>query len=204
MEDLLMKWLPVAAALVIMTGFGFALGSRAEVASADGSWMDGTPQQWNVAGSAIPLAPASEPALDENIARCGRDERWPETEEDDAVLLAGWRLFGSYQAGWGVKVIQGLAGYDGMCRPVRYQEFVFVDGVFAGTVSPEPMDSRTDGAATSVRLLAQDRIMASFVRYTDADPLCCPSRTTSVSYRVDRTDAGPVLVPESSFTQPTS
>src|SRR5919106_120099 len=98
MEDLLMRWLPVAAALVIMTGFGLALGSRAEVASADGSWMDGTPRQWNVVGAAIPLAPASEPALDENIARCGRDERWPETEEDDAVSLAGWRLFGSYQA----------------------------------------------------------------------------------------------------------
>lgn len=199
-----MKWLPVVVALSVMAGFGFALGGRAEVARADGSWMDGALPQWNVPGSAVPLAPTSDPAQDDNLARCGRDERPPETAEDAAVTLAGWRLFGAYQAGWSIQVIPALSGYDGMCRPWGFQEFVFVDGQFAGTISPEPMNSRFDGAATSVRLVAEDRIFATFVRYNQTDPLCCPSRTSAVSYRIERTDAGPVLVPMSASTQPTS
>ena len=54
-------------------------------------------------------------------------------------------------------MISGLAAYDGMCRPLGYQSFVFVDGVFAGTVSPEPMNSRTTGAATDVNLRYADQ-----------------------------------------------
>jgi hypothetical protein len=157
-----------------------------------------------VPGAAIPPAPASDPFLDANIARCGRDERPPETPEDRAVSLAGWRLFGAYQAGWGVKLIEGLAGYDGMCRPLRYQQFVFVDGVFAGTIAPAPMDARTDGAASTVRLFAVGRIFASFVRYAQSDPLCCPSRITTVNYQIVYTEDGPVLVAVDATTRPTS
>ena len=61
-----------------------------------------------------------------------------------------------------------------MCRPLGYNGFVFVDGAFAGTISPEPMDPRTTGAG-SITGLQNGRINARYVRYAATDPLCCPS-----------------------------
>jgi hypothetical protein len=126
------------------------------------------------------------------------------------VAGAGWTVAGDYRAGWGVQVVLGLALYDGMCRPLQYQEFVFVDGRFAGTISPTPMDSRTDGAGETEAILsgidpaAPGQIVgASFRRYTAADPLCCPSATSFVTYRVERVGDAPLLVPLSVSTSPT-
>jgi hypothetical protein len=92
-----------------------------------------------------------------------------ELEQDRRVQGQGWDLVGAYQGGWQLLVIQGTAGYDGMCRPRQYQGFVFVRGAFAGTLSPRPMDGRTDGALSRV-LLADKRITAEYVRYTADDP----------------------------------
>jgi hypothetical protein len=80
-----------------------------------------------------------------------------------------------------------------MCRPYGYQFFVFADGIFAGTLSPVVMDSRTDGAASAVRLESPDRITADFLRYTATDPLCCASRISTAAYRVNRFALGPVV-----------
>ena len=82
-----------------------------------------------------------------------------------------------------------------MCRPLGYQVFVFVGEAFAGTLSPVPMDSRTDGAEVDVWLDAADYVRARFDRYTPADPLCCPSRTSVVAYEVRRALRGAVVVP---------
>ena len=71
------------------------------------------------------------PATDVDT-RCTDQARPAETDEDRAVERAGWTLFASYSAGWGVRIVRGLAGYDGMCRPMEYQGFVFVDGKLAG------------------------------------------------------------------------
>jgi hypothetical protein len=149
---------------------------------------------------AVPPAPPSDLSFAD--PRCLAQARPADTVEDGMVMDAGWTLYNAYQAGWGVILVDGLSGYDGMCRPVGYQTFVFVDGVFAGTISPEPMVARSDGAAIHVDLFGSDRISASFARYTGEDPLCCPSATTSVDYRIDRTDQGPVVVPASAFTSP--
>jgi hypothetical protein len=127
--------------------------------------------------------------------RCTQRERPAETAEDAALNAAGWRLFLPYPRGWGVTLIAATAGYDGMCRPFPYQWFVFVDGDFAGTVAPEPMFPRTDGAAGAVNLWFTDQLGAEFMRYSPDDPLCCPSGSTSVDYRIDRTPDGPVLNP---------
>ncbi len=118
-----------------------------------------------------------------------------ETGGDDALIAEGWRLLLPYQRGWGFTLISGLAGYDGMCRPLGYQSFVFVDGVFAGTVSPEPMDSRTTGAATDVRLWYANQVSANALRYAPDDPLCCASGTDSVDFTIEDTPDGPVLNP---------
>ena len=94
-------------------------------------------------------------------------------------------------------VVRGAANYDGMCRPRDYQDFVFVRGAFAGTLSPQPMDSRSDGAVNQVSVQS-GRVTGEYARYAPADPLCCPSRATSVVFEVSGTP--PLVRPLSSST----
>ena len=101
-------------------------------------------------------------------------------------------------------MLLGEASIDGMCRPWDYQAFVFVKGAFAGTLSPSVMDSRTDGALSEIRFPAPSAIEVVFLRYTDTDPLCCPSRLTTVRYRIERRPEGPVVVPVASWSKLTS
>ena len=84
--------------------------------------------------------------------------------------------------------------YDGMCRPFGFQVFVFIDGVFAGTVSPLIMNSRTNGAMSRLALVGRDQVIVDFSRYADDDPLCCPSRVSTVTYRIDRARGVPQLL----------
>ncbi len=81
-----------------------------------------------------------------------------------------------------------------MRRPVAYQQFVFVDGVFAGTLAPQAMMPRTDGALFDV-WIGPDEVGALHDRYAPTDGLCCPSAQTRVSFTVERTAAGPVVTP---------
>ncbi len=128
--------------------------------------------------------------------RCMSGDRPAETPMDGMLENAGWSLFNSYEAGWGITMVSGLSGHDGMCRPWSYHAFVFVDGVFAGTLAPVPSLSRTDGALTrDARIESDGRLGAVFIRYATEDPLCCPSRPSkAVSYQVERTPQGPVLL----------
>lgn len=71
-----------------------------------------------------------------------------------------------------------------MCRPRQYQAFVFVRGLFVGTLSPQLMDSRTDGALSEVSLQSATLLTAQYLRYATTDALCCPSRTTSVIFEI--------------------
>jgi hypothetical protein len=158
----------------------------------DETWLDGDLASWNRPGMVIPTAPT----LDGNTdPRCAERERPAETDEDNDLIAMGWHLFLPYQRGWGVTLISGLAAYDGMCRPLGYQSFVFVDDVFAGTVSPEPMNSRTTGAASDVNLWDADQVSAKYLRYAPDDPLCCASGTNSVQFTIEDTPDGPVLNP---------
>ena len=110
----------------------------------------------------------------------------------------GWDLVGAFQGGWQVLVIRATAGYDGMCRPRQYQDFVFVRGQFAGTLSPTVMDSRTDGALDRVFVQSASRLTAEYARYAAKDALCCPSRRTITSF--DIANDPPVLRPVSTST----
>jgi hypothetical protein len=111
--------------------------------------------------------------------------------------MAGWTLYGPQQKFDETTVISGQAGADGMCRPLGYNYFVFYKGQFAGTISPSAMNSREDGSATFVHLEEQLSLAAEFSRYADKDPLCCPSRTSFVTYRIQFNPNGPMLVAES-------
>jgi LppP/LprE lipoprotein len=178
--------------------FAGAIVGGAAVHADAASWLDAAkPAGWNKAAAAIPKAPSGD---ESNLPRCSAQVRKPATREDKAVVAAGWRLFNAYQLYDGTSVVTAMSGADGMCRPTGYQEFVFVDGTFAGTLSPKPMDSRTDGALEQVFLYAASSIPAQFLRYTEADPLCCASRTSTVTFRIDRTAKGPVAVPVSVST----
>ena len=161
------------------------------------TWLDESkPASWNTPGASIPAAPKIQGAVD---PRCRGRARPAQLEEDKRVRDQGWDLVGAYQGGWQVLVIRGTAGYDGMCRSRQYQDFVFVRGLFAGTLSPQPMDSRTDGAIARVFLQSETRVIAEYQRYAGSDPLCCPSRVTTVLF--DVASDGPVLRPVSSTTQ---
>jgi hypothetical protein len=141
--------------------------------------------------------PAPPPAIQGFPPGCATQSRPTETDTDQAVADAGWTVYGSYMAGWGVAIVSALTSYDGMCRPMGFQDFVFVDGTFAGTLSPQPMDSRTDGARDLLSLQTTDRMLSTFVRYKASDAACCPSSKTSVIYRIDRSSWAPVVVPQS-------
>jgi hypothetical protein len=165
---------------------------RSAAGSAQVSWLDGARAGWNVPGAPVPAPPA--PAGSENQMCQGRD-RPAETAEDEAVTAQGWRLYGGYERGRGITLIGGFLDFDGMCRPVYYQQFVFVDGVFAGTLAPQPMVPRTDGALRFAGISAADGLYAVYSRYAPDDALCCPSGETVVAYSIERTDAGPVVTP---------
>jgi hypothetical protein len=119
------------------------------------------------------------------------------------VADAGWFLLGGYAAGWGVRVVGGNGTYDEMCRPLDYQYFVFVDGVYAGTLSPTLMNpgtlsptlmsNGTDGAARAPTVPVEDRVSAEYVRYAPGDPFCCPSGQSRAAFHIERTTTGPVV-----------
>ena len=178
---------PVIALLV------FLLALLPRPGEAQDSWLDGGQDAWNTAGMAIPAAGSPTVGGSE---QCQSRVRPVETAEDAAVAEQGWRLYSSYQRGWGITLVGGFLGFDAMCRPVPYQQFVFVDGVFAGTLAPQPMYPRLDGALTETGISAADRVYAVYARYAPDDPLCCPSGETLLTFTVERTPAGPVVIPD--------
>ena len=110
------------------------------------AWLDqAAPVNWNGPRNPLPVAPPP-PSAAPPDPRCLETLRPPETAEDQQVSAAGWGLVGQFTGGWGLRIVTGQSGFDGMCRPLSYQVFVFSGGTYAGTMSPGPMDSRTDGA----------------------------------------------------------
>jgi hypothetical protein len=183
-----------AAALAGTALLAVLVGMGATQPPAAGGWLDQPLAIWNRAGAAVPRAPAVEGAA-ANLTRCGEWGRPPTLAADRAVREAGWTLFGPAQVFADTTVVMAMADVDGMCRPLQYQVFVFAQGRYAGSLSPVPMNSRTDGALSVARLFRPGEIVAEFARYGPADPLCCPSRTSTASYRIDRTSRGPVVAP---------
>jgi len=143
----------------------------------------------------LPIAPSGSKNPD---SRCREATRSPQSAEDQQLKAHGWDLIGPPTADGQIRVIGGAANYDGMCRPLQFQQFVFVHGVFAGTLSPQPMDSRTDGALSHVTILSDRKVEARYLRYGATDPLCCASRTTTVAFGVD--GEPPLLRPVSATT----
>ena len=189
-------------ALTLAAAVAFA--GCATAAAQGGAWLDRSPlANWNTAGDKVPAAPA--PDGDRaSRERCAATVRRATTADDEAVERSGWVLVGPLQTFSGTAIVTGTADFDGMCRPVRYQLLAFVDGAFAGTLSPSLMTSRTDGAQSRLFLYRASELSSEFLRYREADPLCCPSAVSRVEYKIERQSGGPVLVPVSASTAPTS
>ena len=115
------------------------------------------------------------------------------------MTAAGWWLYPNSTRSLGdVSVVGASSDWDGMCRPWSYQAFVFVGERFVGTLSPVLMDSRTDGAWQTAKIETPVHLSAQFLRYAREDPLCCPTRVSEVTYRIDlpmSARESPVLVP---------
>lgn len=157
------------------------------------SWLDSPLLNWNRQGDGFLQLPqpvrAGESPMD---SRCRDQLRQPAVAAEKAVVNLGWTLYGPAQIFATARVFTAMASVDGMCRPLGYQAFVYSEGRYAGTLAPVPMNSRTDGALTTIRLVSATRIVAEFVRYRDSDPLCCPSSISTVIYSV-RNDEIPAL-----------
>jgi hypothetical protein len=188
----------ILCGVVLLCGvlLGRPVSARAQGA---GDWLaQAVPDNWNQpTNMGVPTAP--QPNVADVDPRCGEQERSSESPEEDQVVAQGWRLFNAAEVGWGVRLVDGLVSYDGMCRPLQLQGFVFAGGQFAGTIAPQPMDSRTDGVGRILDIRGPGNLTGQFVRYAPTDPLCCPSATFVVQYSVDRSGSAPVLVPVSSM-----
>jgi LppP/LprE lipoprotein/Immunoglobulin-like domain of bacterial spore germination len=165
------------------------------------AWLDqAAPVNWNGPRNPLPVAPPP-PSAAPPDPRCLETLRPPETAEDQQVSAAGWGLVGQFTGGWGLRIVAGQSGFDGMCRPLSYQVFVFSGGTYAGTMSPGPMDARTDGAWQQAQIFSGGQsLSATFARYRFEDPLCCPSGSSVVTYNLDRSGEAPVLVAQNTVT----
>lgn len=173
---------------ILASGLLLALAALPGTADADGAWLDAPIKNWNTPGMAIPRAPTIE-----SVGLACPDGRPPESAPERAVVAAGWKLYGRFARGTPVEYAAGLAGHDGMCRPMGFQYFFFVDGVFVGTLSPEPMDSRFDGSLLNLEIVDATSVTAIYARYSSDDPLCCPSRRSTAWFKIEQAGAGSFL-----------
>ena len=183
-------------------------GAVAQAETASGRWLDArTVANWNKPGAAIPRGPkAVNPEMFRQCEQQGAEEtkKVPPTPETRQVSAAGWRIAKVDKRAGDTVVVFAFNGLDGMCRPLAYQFFVFVGGRFAGTLAPRPMHAREDGAGyfEQKQQIQARRFTAEFARYRESDALCCPSRTSTVTYEIRDAPGGAMLtVPVSVATK---
>jgi hypothetical protein len=51
-------------------------------------------------------------------------------------------------------------------------------------------------------ILGRDSLVVSYLRYTESDALCCPSRTSTVVYQIERVSGAPVVTAMMVTTEP--
>jgi hypothetical protein len=161
------------------------------------AWLDRPLAGWNQPKGNVPasrIAADSEATLER---RCSAPKS-ASTAAVDAVRKARWVPFLHLDqtiASNDIEVIGGMTGATAGCEPLYFNLFVFVGGVFAGTVSPAMMAPSRDSAAGAVRITGPDTLTVEFARFMPGDAECCPSSRVRVAYRIDRAGAGPALVP---------
>ena len=197
------------ALCAVALGIAAAAAPGASAQSAKSRWLDATPlRNWNNPNGTIPRGPNIALADIRDCEKRGAEEKTKSqpTPETRQVAAAGWHGAAVEKRAGDTVFVFARNGVDGMCRPMDYQIFVFVKGRFAGTLAPRPVDSREDGSF-SIEKEGAERFTASFMRYTKNDPLCCPSRISTVTYGIRMVTAPgrgpqtPIVSPESVSTK---
>jgi len=145
-----------------------------------GAWLDG-PGELNLSSANLQRVD-----FDASNSRCNTTARSAQSVVDRSVVAQGWKLTALAESRRGkaglIEVVGAFRQYDGMCRPLQFQAFVYIEGRLAGTLSPKLMNSREDGALDRVAISDSGEITANFLRYTQSDALCCPSRQSTAVY----------------------
>jgi heat shock protein HslJ len=185
MKNLKTKVLPATFAFVLSCGINVF---------AQSDWLDMKPlPNWNSRSRAI-LQTEKMPAGE--LAQCGKFVRQPTLPADKLLAKYGWTLVGPAQVYGKTTVVSWAQGFDGMCRPRGFQTLVFVGNRVAGTLSPGPMDSRTDGSLVNVKMTSETTLTAEYVRYRASDALCCPYKVEAVTFVIKPDGANFLLTPE--------
>lgn len=178
--------------LFAATAFVLAFGVEA---FAQRQWLDQNPlPSWNERKRAILQTKKISSA---ELKRCAAVIRQPTLAQDKLLTKMGWTPVGAAHVFGQTTVVTVAEALDGMCRPLKFDTFVFVGNRVAGTLSPGQMDSRTDGYLTNVRLTGEKNLTAEYARYRASDPLCCPYKTEAVTFVIKPDGANFLLVPES-------
>lgn len=130
------------------------------------------------------------------LKRCSAAVRQPSLPQDFLLTKMNWTLTGAAQVFGNTAVITTAEGFDGMCRPLKYETYVFIGNRLAGGLTPGPEDSRADGSIINVNLYSETDLSAEFARYKNSDALCCPYKTERVTYKVKPDGRNFLLVPE--------
>ncbi len=162
---------------------------------AQSDWLDQNPlPSWNERKRAILQTKKISPA---ELKRCAVAVRQPTLPQDRLLTKMGWTLTGAAHVFGQTTVVTTAEAFDGMCRPLKFDTYVFVGSRVAGTLSPGQMDSRTDGSLVNVQLTGEKNLTAEYVRYRESDALCCPYKTEAVTFVIKPDGANSLLVPES-------
>ncbi|CAN5521417.1 hypothetical protein BH20ACI3_BH20ACI3_09530 [soil metagenome] len=177
-----------AAFVVVLTFSVHAVGQSQY------SWLDDKPlPSWSERSRAIlQTKKIAQPEL----TRCRNIIRPATLPVDRLLTKYNWTLVGDAQVFGKSTAVTVAQGFDGMCRLRGFQTFVFVGNLVEGTLSPGPMDSRTDGSLTNVKLLSETSLVADYIRYKGTDALCCPSKIDRVTFKIERDGRNWLLKPD--------
>jgi len=157
-------------------------------------WLDRPLTAWNKPAAALPSPPQKPSQAAALAKRCSLDAS--KVAAAVPVTTAGWIPYLHQDRALtreGVEVIGGLTDANAACEPAGFNLFVFVNGRFAGTLSPVPMTAGRDGVAGAVRIVTADSLTTEFARFAPGDLECCPSTRVRVTYRIDRGDQPAVV-----------
>jgi uncharacterized protein YecT (DUF1311 family) len=125
---------------------------------------------------AAAVAPLAESSVTDH---CVADAPKAQSPEEVTLLADGQsHLVGrSVRAGSSgeIYIVEAALGYDGVCRPSPYQLYVFNHGKLVGTLVPQAMQARTDGAISDFKLIDPEHLQIEIEHYKPNDPACCAS-----------------------------